>query len=157
MLIRVSELRQYTFCPRVIWHRVVMGQPTRETPKMELGRNAEDALLRLERRRRLRQYGLEQATRRFHVRLHSERLGLSGVCDLVLDLRPRPDQDGVKSLPVDVKTTRGGVGRHHVVQLAAYAMRAGVFPSIGATYSSCPKIASCRCLSVTPSALTLPP
>lgn len=138
--VRVSDLRQYTFCARVIWHRVVMGEPTRETPKMKMGRDAEAALARLEKRRRLRRYGLEGATRRFDVTLESERLGLHGVCDLVLDvparvetwprtgdvvlegLRPVERTLPARSYPVEIKTTRGGVGAHHVVQLAAYAM-----------------------------------
>jgi CRISPR-associated exonuclease Cas4 len=138
--VRVSDLRQYAFCPRVIWHRVVMGEPTRETPKMRMGREAEAALVRLEKRRRLRRYGLQEAARRFDVALESERLGLHGVCDLVLDvpervepwprtgnpppsgLRPVELRTGARTFPVEIKTTRGGVGRHHVVQLAAYAM-----------------------------------
>jgi CRISPR-associated exonuclease Cas4 len=134
--VRVSEIRQFAFCPRVIWHRVVMGQPTRETPKMQMGRDTETALVRLERRRTLRQYGLDRADRRFSVFLESERLGMRGVCDLVLEVPSTSptakvaEQDPGESVaaasvlahPVEVKTTRGGVGRHHVLQLTAYAM-----------------------------------
>jgi CRISPR-associated exonuclease Cas4 len=138
--LRVSDIRQFAFCPRVVWHRVLMGQATKETPKMAMGRDAEAALARLERRRGLKRYGLEHATRRFAVALESRRLGLHGVCDLVLDVPGRTEPwlsiagrpiEGLKTIdrrlppksyPVEVKTTRGGVGRHHVLQLTAYAM-----------------------------------
>jgi len=121
--VRISDVRQYTFCQRVIWHRLVMGQTARETPKMEMGRQTEEALARLEKRRRLRRYGLDGATRRFGVSLRSEALGVHGVCDLVLEpTATTPPGAPVAAVPVEVKTTRGGVGRHHVLQLAGYAM-----------------------------------
>ena len=139
-LIRISDVRQYAFCPRVIWHRNMMGQAPPATPKMELGNTAEAALTKLEKRRSLRRYRLEGAARKFQVLLESGELGLTGVCDLVLevpegtiawpDLGTKPPA-GLKSVlrvvpsavyPVEVKTTRGGVGRHHVLQLTGYAM-----------------------------------
>lgn len=81
----VSEVRQWTFCPRVLWHRRAMPQRTAETPKMRLGAQAEAALERLEKRRTSRRYGLDGARRHFSVPLSSERLGVRGVCDLVLE------------------------------------------------------------------------
>jgi CRISPR-associated exonuclease Cas4 len=117
----VSDVRQWTFCPRVLWHRRMMPHSVRETPKMALGRDAEDALERLERRRGARRYGLAAATRRFSVRLESARLGVRGVCDLVLDV---PGEAGgpARVHPVEVKRTEGGASEHHTVQLAGYAM-----------------------------------
>lgn len=113
--IRVSDVRQFNFCPRVIWHRSVVGHETPETPKMEHGRRAEVALEKLEKRRALRRYRIDSARRHFNVRLESSELGLSGICDLVLEASPT-------WYPVEVKTTRGGVGRHHVLQLTGYAI-----------------------------------
>jgi CRISPR-associated exonuclease Cas4 len=138
--IRVSDVRQFAFCPRVIWHRGVNGQPSPETPKMEQGRHAEAALAKLEKRRGLRRYRLETAKRQFSVQLESSELGVCGICDLVLEvpeaseLWPRVGHRPVPGLrqiakriagachPVEVKTTRGGVSRHHVLQLAGYSM-----------------------------------
>lgn len=116
--LRISDLRQYTFCPRVVWYRLVVGQAGRDTAKMEMGQRAEEALVRLEQRRRLQRYGLEGAERRFSVPMSSDALGLHGVCDLVLEVPGDPR----RAYPVEVKTTRGGVGRHHILQLTAYAM-----------------------------------
>ena len=116
----VSEIRQWTFCPRVVWHRRMMPHRTRETPKMALGRDAQTALERLERRRLGGRYGLDSARRHFDVALTSKRLAARGTCDLVLDSPATPDQ--LRSVvPVEVKRTQGGASAHHNVQLAGYA------------------------------------
>lgn len=137
--LRVSDARHWTFCPRVIWHREMMAVPVKPTGKMQLGLEAEAALARFERRRSARRYGLDRAERRFDVVLESSRLGVRGVCDLVLDVPPTveywptlpPGVTGIvpielekprRLFPVDVKRTEGGVSRHHMVQLAGYAM-----------------------------------
>jgi CRISPR-associated exonuclease Cas4 len=117
----VSDVRQWTFCPRVLWHRRMMPHRVRETPKMALGRDAEAALERLESRRGARRYGLAAAARRFNVRLESGRLGVRGVCDLVLDVSAGAGGPP-RVYPVEVKRTEGGASDHHTVQLAGYAM-----------------------------------
>lgn len=140
ILVRVSDVRQFAFCPRVIWHRGMLGQSPSETPKMELGKLAEAVLTKLEKRRGLRRYRLKHASRRFQVQLESTVLGICGVCDLVLEVAemvaPWPEAGSgtplglrqisrvipAASYPVEVKTTQGGVGRHHILQLAGYAL-----------------------------------
>ena len=117
----VSEVRQWTFCPRVLWHRRMMPHRVRETPKMALGRDAHAALEKLERRRTARRYGLEGAIRRFDVALASERLAVRGVSDLLLEVSP--SAAGARRIyPVEVKRTEGGASDHHAVQLAGYAI-----------------------------------
>lgn len=117
----VSDVRQWTFCPRVVWHRRMMPHRTRETPKMAMGREAQTALERLETRRGGRRYGLKGALRRFEVRVRCARLGVSGVCDLVLDV-PATESAARRLVPVEVKCTEGGASAHHAVQLAGYAL-----------------------------------
>lgn len=117
----VSDARQWTFCPRVLWHRRTMPHRVHETPKMALGRNAQTILEALEKRRTGHRYGLDQATRRFNVPLASTRLAVRGYCDAVLEAPAGPD--GRRRLyPVEVKRTEGGASSHHVAQLAGYAM-----------------------------------
>jgi CRISPR-associated exonuclease Cas4 len=88
---------------------------------MAMGREAEGALEALERRRSGKRYGLAHATRRFNLRVYSERLAVHGICDLVLDVAD--SATGVNTtFPVEVKHTEGGASIHHVVQLAGYAM-----------------------------------
>jgi len=114
----------------------MMPHRVRETRKMELGRDAQTALERLERRRVSRRYGLDRATRYFDVRLESARLGVRGIIDLVLEAaepteRTEPTEptestertESRKRLhPVEVKRTEGGASPHHAVQLAGYAL-----------------------------------
>jgi CRISPR-associated exonuclease Cas4 len=117
----VSDVRQWTFCPRVLWHRRVMPHRVHETAKMALGRDAQTALEGLEKRRMARRYGLEAAERRFNVVVASRRLGVRGICDAVLEV---PASVGAQRrlYPVEVKRTEGGASAHHVVQLAGYAV-----------------------------------
>ncbi|MBI5527268.1 MAG: CRISPR-associated protein Cas4 [Deltaproteobacteria bacterium] len=49
------------------------------------------------------------------MRLHSERLALSGVIDMVIETEEA-------AFPVDFKLTRGGVRDNHVAQIAGYAL-----------------------------------
>ena len=137
--LRVSDVRHWAFCRRVLWHRLMVPHAVAETPKMELGKQVEVELGRLEKRRTGKRYGLGAAERRFGVHLESARLDVRGVCDVVLEvaeseaLWPRfaTVPEGLARIalrkprrvhPVDVKRTEGGVGRHHVVQLAGYGM-----------------------------------
>ncbi|MBI4917069.1 MAG: CRISPR-associated protein Cas4 [Acidobacteria bacterium] len=138
--LRVSDVRQWTFCPRILYHRELIGFAARETPKMAFGREAEALLAKLETRRTGKRYGLERARRYFGVPLESERLGLRGVCDLVLDVPTTEPTPGAlastpsaaagapapiaasRLYPVDVKRTHGGASRHHAIQLAGYAL-----------------------------------
>ncbi|HRH00236.1 MAG TPA: CRISPR-associated protein Cas4 [Polyangiaceae bacterium] len=120
-VLRVSDARQWTFCKRVLWHRLVMPHRTSETPKMALGRMAEADLRAFERRRLVTKYGLASAVRRFDVWVDSGLLGVRGVCDLVLDV-PASGATPRRLLPVEVKRTEGGVSRHHLAQLAGYGL-----------------------------------
>ncbi len=117
----VSEARQWTFCPRVLWHRRAVPHRIPETPKMALGKAAETALQKLETRRTARRYGLERARRQFSVALWSERLHVRGICDLVLEV-DGTEIEASAVYPVDVKRTLGGTSEHHAVQLAGYAL-----------------------------------
>lgn len=116
MELRVSDLKQWFYCPRVIFWTYCLPVQKRTTYKMEQGRTQHEVLSALERRRKLKEYGLSGGTRRFHVSLRSERLGLSGLLDLLI-----VTEDG-RYLPVEFKFTTGAVSRNHRYQLAGYAL-----------------------------------
>ena len=113
--LRVSDVRQWVYCPRVVYWTAVSGGPRPVTHKMTFGAEAHNAVDLLERRRLLVRYGLEQASRRFHVRLYSSSLGLSGTVDMCLDTAK-------ESSPVEFKDTLGGAQPNHLAQLGAYAL-----------------------------------
>jgi CRISPR-associated exonuclease Cas4 len=113
--IRATDLRQYLYCPRVVYYSYVVPVRRVETFSMREGRAAEMEHARLERRRTLGRYGLFEGERRYAVSLRCHALGITGIVDEVIDSPSGP-------LPVDVKFTEGRVAFGHQVQLAVYAM-----------------------------------
>jgi CRISPR-associated exonuclease Cas4 len=113
--LRVNDLKQFEYCPRIVFYNTVMPLDRKVTFKMHRGTEAEFKLDALEKRRSLRRYKLAEGDRQFHVWLHSERLGLSGKMDMLV-ISPEG------CFPVDFKYTRGRPHRNHIAQLAAYAV-----------------------------------
>lgn len=117
----VSDVRQWVYCPRIVYYRLC--QPLRRpvTYKMEEGKLQHQRIEDLARRRTLRRYGLkgeeEEGQVEQHLRpvLRSARLGLSGVLDLVL-VAP------MEAIPVEYKHTESPLGLNHKYQLVAYAL-----------------------------------
>ena len=114
--LRVNDLKQMLYCPRIVFYQHRLPVDTRSTLKMEAGQSAQELIERLEQRRSFRRYGLEHARRRFHVWLSSARLGLSGKLDLLLET---PEGE---YMPVDFKNTRRRPYGNHLLQLAGYTL-----------------------------------
>jgi CRISPR-associated exonuclease Cas4 len=113
-LLHVTELRQWVYCPRVVYYHQVMPGVGQSTYKMKEGLRAQELIENLEMRRTLREYGLDGAERQFGLWLEDESLGLTGRIDLLL----RSEKYGAV---VDFKLTSGDVGENHRMQLAGYA------------------------------------
>lgn len=113
--LRVNDLKQFEYCPRIVFYNTVMPLERKTTVKMERGKDEEFRLDALEKRRTLRRYELGSGERRFHVWLESPSLGLSGKLDLLI-------VSNKGYFPVDFKYTRGRPHRNHVVQLAGYGL-----------------------------------
>jgi len=113
--LRVNDLKQFEYCPRIVFYNTVMPVERKVTVKMERGKEEELRLDALEGRRTLKRYELGSGQRRFHVWLESARLGLSGKLDLLVT-------SSKGFFPVDFKYTRGRPHRNHVVQLTGYAV-----------------------------------
>ena len=113
--LRVNDLKQFEYCPRIVFYNTVMPLERKTTVKMERGKDEEFRLDALEKRRTLKRYDLGSGERRFHVWLESPTLGLSGKLDLLI-------VSNKGYFPVDFKYTRGRPHRNHVVQLAGYGL-----------------------------------
>ena len=109
---RVTDLKQYAYCPRILYYHTVLPEVRPVTFKMESGIEAHRRAESLEKRRSLNSYGLEEGQRHFNVALSSEELGLSGEVDMIVET-------GDELIPVDYKAT-GRVGSHFKLQLMAY-------------------------------------
>lgn len=112
--LKVGDVRQWTYCPRVVYWRELVPLSVPETHKMRAGREEESRLAALEERRGLRRYGVAGGQRRFDVWLSSRSLGLAGIVDMIIDTPSGP-------IPVDYKMVRM-FGEHQRLQLAGYAL-----------------------------------
>ncbi len=113
---RVTDLKQWAYCPRVVYYEFCLPNVRPTTYKMEAGREAGLAEQERERRRSLRTYGLTEGRREFDVPLLSSTLGLRGKPDMVIWLDAARE-----AIPVDYKLSESA-GTNARLQIAAYGM-----------------------------------
>ncbi len=116
---RVSELKQWAYCPRVVYYAHCLPDVRPITWNMKAGEQAGRRAEEREIRRSLRRYGLQQAHREFRLYLASARLGLRGIADLVLFVGEKGQEDEL--IPVDYKLSHKAEA-HTRLQVAAYAL-----------------------------------
>jgi CRISPR-associated exonuclease Cas4 len=119
LLLEVTDLKQWTYCPRVVFYRYCLPRVRPLTYSMEAGKQAHEEAASREERRSLHAYGLSNGERFFDVALRSERLYLSGRIDLVIRVDTPQGPEGVV---VDYKLSEREPGAHFRLQLAAYAL-----------------------------------
>ena len=110
--LRVIDLKQYVYCPRILYYHTVLPAVRPVTYKMEAGIAAHGTAVAREKRRQLRTYGLEEGRRHFDAPLYSPQLNLSGELDLLIETED-------ELIPVDYKNSKR-VGTHFRLQLMAY-------------------------------------
>ncbi|PIV44289.1 MAG: CRISPR-associated protein Cas4 [Nitrospirae bacterium CG02_land_8_20_14_3_00_44_33] len=113
--LRVSDFKQFIYCPRVVFYNYVMPVEKATTFKMEYGKIAEDGIDKLESRRKLKRYGLSEGVRQFHLQLYSKNLELSGKVDLLIKTTE-------SYYPVDFKYTASQPHENHLYQILGYAI-----------------------------------
>ena len=109
------DLKQFAYCPRVLFYALCMPVKRYTPPKVRIGTDVHVLVERLERRRSVRRFGFGRAEKRFEVRCASARLGLSGTADMVLDA-------GAEVAPVEFKMSGRGPAPNVRAQMAAYAV-----------------------------------
>lgn len=114
-LVRISDLRQWTYCPRVIWWTQVCPVGRYVSFKMKKGQEKELRLQRLQKRRTLKSFGIKLGEVQTNVVLTSERLSLTGKLDMMV-------VQGAHRLPAEIKFTQGPARLNHRLQLAGYAL-----------------------------------
>jgi len=115
MMLRVSDLKQFIYCPRIVYYNYVMPVEKKTTYKMEHGKVAEEEIARLEKRRKLTSYGLSEGKRIFNCWLTARKTGLTGKLDMLII------KDG-DYYPVDFKFTEKPPGKNHLYQLCGYCI-----------------------------------
>lgn len=130
----VTDIKQYINCPRIVFFTyflslqcplvrenqlsAVSGQWPGIEPAPEYKENSsyyQSILGKLEHRRKLEKYHLDEGERVFQPTLASSRLGLSGQPDMIIKSR-----EGL--FPVELRNTASKSSKSHLYQLAAYAL-----------------------------------
>ncbi len=114
--VRVTDLKQWVYCPRVFFFQHCLPDVRPTTYKMRAGVAAGRAEEGREERRSLRAYGIAAGEREFNVPVRSERLGLRGEVDMVITVA-----ETAEVIPVDYKLARLA-GPHFRLQLGVYGI-----------------------------------
>lgn len=117
----VTDLKQWAYCPRVVYYRYCLPDVRPVTKLMEAGIAGHRDEGEREERRSLRAYGLSEGERAFDLALRSARLGLRGRLDLVIAV-PARGAPGAEAIVVEYKDSERAAGAHFKLQLAAYAL-----------------------------------
>lgn len=119
-LCEVTDLKQWTYCPRVVYYRYCLPDIRPVTDLMEAGIASHTDESGREERRSLRTYGLTAGERMFDLGLRSAQLGLRGRLDLAIVV---PNQAaGTEAIVVEYKESEMVDRPHFRLQLAAYAL-----------------------------------
>ncbi len=121
LLFEVTDLKQWIYCPRVLYYRYCLPEirPTTDLIAAGIRSHADEA--GREERRSLRSYGLQEGERAFDVRLRSAALGLRGRLDLAIAVPDRAAPNA-EAMVVEYKDSEKPAGPHFRLQLAAYAL-----------------------------------
>jgi len=114
-MVIVTDLKQYAYCPRVVFYERCLPHIRPRTYKMDAGQAEHEQERKRAARRTLSKYGLPDGERRFDVRCASESLQCVGIVDEVVQT-----PDGTL-YPIDYKMAKK-VSRNHRLQLAAYGL-----------------------------------
>lgn len=114
-LFTVTDLKQWAYCPRVVFYERCLPHIRPRTFKMEMGKEAHEAESKRALRRDLTRFEAGGADRAFDVVVKSPQLGLVGMIDETVRT------PSGECFPIDYKLAKK-VSPNHRVQLAAYAM-----------------------------------
>ncbi|MFB3766263.1 MAG: CRISPR-associated protein Cas4 [Methanotrichaceae archaeon] len=120
-MITVSDVKQYLYCPKIIYFDHVLHVPKPPDQKLETGKEKHDDITAKERRRKGALFydsELDRAEKLFRVALESSALGLKGILDYLI----KTDREYI---PIDYKfgySHSGSIHLNHKYQLAAYAL-----------------------------------
>ena len=119
--LEVTDMKQYAYCPRIVFYRYCLPDIRPITFKMEAGIAAHVDETEREGRRSLRPDGLTAAERTFDVWLQDDERGIRGRLDMAIALPDRADPDA-ELIPVEYKLSERTPGRHFKLQLAMYGL-----------------------------------
>lgn len=119
MSINITDIKQFIYCPRVVYYNYVEPVPRKITFKMEYARSQHYELNQKEKRRTLKRYDLLEGKRYYGPSVSSQSLNLVGKIDILIDTE---NKTGQRYFPIECKDTDGKIYSNILYQLAAYAL-----------------------------------
>lgn len=114
---KVTDLKQWVYCPRILYYYLCLPDVRPTTFRMEVGNEKGRDEEHREERRTLGPYKIKQGRREFRITLGSARLGLRGTADMVIWV----GDPVIEVVPVDFKNSNIP-GDHFKLQLMAYGI-----------------------------------
>jgi CRISPR-associated exonuclease Cas4 len=115
---RVIDIKQWVYCPRILYYYLCLPDIRPITYKMKAGIEAGEEQEGKEARRSLHAYGLKSGQREFDVPVYSNRYHLKGSVDMVIRTENSKTEE---IIPVDYKLSNVP-GEHFQFQLTAYGL-----------------------------------
>lgn len=115
VMFTVTDLKQYSYCPRIVFYEQCLPRLRPRTHNMDMGREEHNSEQKRAARRTLTKYEVEAGRREFNVALTSHRYHLRGLVDEVVY------SESGQITPIDHKLTNK-ISANHKLQLAAYAL-----------------------------------
>ena len=113
-LFTITDLKQYIYCPRILFYHACLPDIRPVTYKMEAGIKAHEVEQKRAARRTLKMVDVANGNRLFDVNVTSSQFSLTGQVDEVVETES-------ELIPVDYKLARRE-GYHFKLQLVAYAL-----------------------------------
>lgn len=113
--LNVTDIKQYIYCPRIIYFTYCQPVRKKTTFKMKFGKEQHEIVDQLEKRRTLKRYGIDKGEKLFKHKVYSRKYGLSGKLDMLVKTEK-------ELIPIEMKYTYNAPGLNHKYQLAAYML-----------------------------------
>ena len=113
--IPANLIRQWCYCPRVVYYRELAGAMDKYPLWVEQGEDFHRMEEKLWERRNLSRFGLQEGRKHYRVTLRDEALGLHGIADMAIETEDRV-------YAIEYKLSASGKKRGDLLQLTAYAM-----------------------------------
>ena len=113
--IPINLIRQWCYCPRVVYYRELAGAREKYPLWVKQGENFHHIEEKLWERRNLSRFKLREGIKHYKVALRDEFLGLHGIADMVIETKDRV-------YAIEYKLSASSKKRGDILQLVAYAM-----------------------------------
>lgn len=115
--IAVNLIRQWCFCPRIVYYRELMNLVVKDPLWLDQGSKLHLTIEKLERRRNFSKYNIKKGKKYFNFKMSDDNLNIHGIADLVIESEE-------KIYIIEYKTNPKPKNLGHQLQLCAYSLLA---------------------------------